>query len=289
MRPVSFEYHRATSVDHALLLLAEFGEDGRPLAGGQSLVPMMNLRLARPAHLVDINDLPLDWIEAGGSTMRIGALMRHQRYFTEPIIRERFAAFHEAVHWIGHPTIRLHGSFGGSLSHADPTAELPAVALLYDAVIVAASRAGERRIPAADFFQGAYVTDLRPGEMVVAAEFPIPPAASAGSFLEIGERRGDFATASVGVTIEFADGAIAKAAVVCSGGALTPVRAPETESFLVDRPLTDPGAAEAGQMFAAAVDPPNDHIASADYRRGLIAELTKRALESACGKALRQS
>jgi carbon-monoxide dehydrogenase medium subunit len=154
---------------------------------------------------------------------------------------------------------------------------------------VAASRAGERRIPATAFFQSAYVTALEPGEMVVAAEFPLPPPGSAGSFAEIGERRGDFATASVGVSLEFAAGAISKAAIVCSGGALTPLRGDEAESFLVGRSLCDPGAAEAGRIFAAAVDPPNDHIASADYRRGLIAELTKRALESACEKALRKS
>lgn len=286
MRPSPFQYYRASSVEHALELLAEFGEDGRPLAGGQSLVPMMNLRLARPAHLVDINDLPLNRIEMLGPVMRVGALVRHQQYFTDSNIKAHFPAFYEAVHWIGHPTIRRHGSIGGSISHADPTAELPAISVLYDAVIVARSQDGERRINATDFFKGAFMTDLRPGEMVTAVEFPVPPPASTGAFVELGERRGDFATAAAGVAIEFDRQTITKAAVVCSGAELFPIRARQIEQFLAGRPLRDPGAAEAGRILAAAVDPVSDHIAGADYRRNLIGELTRRAIEAACSKAL---
>lgn len=286
MRPSSFDYHRAESLGHALELLARFGEDGRPVAGGQSLVPMMNLRLARPAHLVDINALPLDRIEFDGGIMRIGALVRHERYFGEPRIKAHFPAFLDAVHWIGHPTIRRHGSIGGSISHADPTAELPAVALLYDAIIVASSQAGARRIAAADFFHSAYVTALEPGEMVTSVEFEIPPPASAGSFIELGERRGDFATASVGVSITFERGTITKAAIVCCGADLVPVRARSIEAFLAGQPLNAPEATEAGRRFAAEVDPSGDHIAGAAYKKALIGELTRRAIETACHRAL---
>ena len=289
MRPARFEYHRASSLEHALELLARFGEDGRPLAGGQSLVPMMNLRVARPAFLVDINDLPLDRIELAGSVLRIGALVRHHQYFTDPRIKALLPALYEAVHFIGHPTIRGRGTLGGSISHADPTAELPAVAMLYDAVIIAQSQSGERRIKATEFFITAFTTALEPGEMVVALEVPVPPPASAGSFIEIGERRGDFATASVGVAIEFDRQTISKAAVACSGADLMPIRAPEIEAFLTGRALAEPGAVDAGRMFAAAVDPVNDHIASATYRKGLIGELTRRAIESAARKALDKS
>src|SRR5690606_12683773 len=126
----------------------------------------MNLRLARPQHLVDINGLDLDRIEQRGDVMHVGALVRHQRYFTEPLIPAHFPAFFDAVHWIGHPTIRRHGTLGGAVSHADPTAELPAICVLHDAVIIARSAQEERRIAAADFFVSAYVTALRPGEMV---------------------------------------------------------------------------------------------------------------------------
>ncbi|MGB3391067.1 MAG: xanthine dehydrogenase family protein subunit M [Pseudaminobacter sp.] len=289
MRPASFEYHRAASLDHALELLHEFGEEGRPIAGGQSLVPMMNFRLARPGHLVDINRLPLNTIEIDGPVLRIGALTRHIAYFDNPLIAQHFPAFLEAVHYIGHPTIRRNGSIGGSISHADPTAELPAVSVLHDADIVVRSLEGTRKIKAAEFFLSAYVTALEPGEMVVALEFPLPPAASTGSFVEVSERSGDFGTASVGITLQFAGGKITKAAMVCSGADLFPIRAPEIEAYLVGKPLADPGAAEAGRIFAASIDPVDDHIASADYRRGLIAELTRRAIEAACTRALDKS
>lgn len=286
MRPASFEYHRATSLEHALELLAEFGEDGRPIAGGQSLVPMMNFRLARPGHLVDINKLPLNSIESDGKMLRIGALTRHIAYFDNPLIARHFPAFLDAVHYIGHPTIRRNGSIGGSISHADPTAELAAVCVLYDAEIIVRSTAGERRIKATDFFLSAYVTALEPGEMVVGVEFPVPPPSSTGSFVELAERSGDFATASIGVSIEFASGRITKASVVCSGADLVPIRAREAEDFLQGKPLDAAGAAEAAELFAASIDPVDDHIASADYRRGLIGKLTQRAIEAACNRAL---
>jgi CO/xanthine dehydrogenase FAD-binding subunit len=289
MRPAPFQYYKATNLEHALDLLAQFGEDGRPLAGGHSLVPMMNLRLARPEHLVDISALPLNAIEVTGSIMRVGALVRHEQYLTDSNVKEHFPAFLEAVHWIGHPTIRRHGTLGGSLSHADPTAELPAISLLYDAVVVSMSKRGERRIQAPDFFAGAFTTDLQPDEMVVAAEFHIPPAASTGTFIELGERRGDFAIASIGVAIEFSHQAIEKAAVVCSGAALKPIRLPQIEDFLLSRLLSDPGAGEAARIVASIIGPVSDHLASADYRKGLIAELLRRAIEQACSKALDKS
>ena len=289
MRPAEFEYHRATSLDHALELLHQFGDEGRPIAGGQSLVPMMNFRLARPGHLVDINRLPLNTIEIDGPVLRIGALTRHIAYFDNPLIAKHFPAFLDAVHYIGHPTIRRNGSIGGSISHADPTAELPATAVLHDADIVVRSLDSTRKIKADEFFLSAYVTALEPGEMVVALELPLPPESSTGSFVEVSERSGDFGTASVGITLEFADGKITKAAMVCSGADLFPVRAPEVEDHLVGKLLTSPDAAEAGTIFAASIDPADDHIASADYRRGLIAELTRRAIDIACTRALDNS
>ncbi|WP_019171695.1 FAD binding domain-containing protein [Pseudaminobacter salicylatoxidans] len=286
MRPASFEYHRATSLGHALELLAEFGEDGRPIAGGQSLVPMMNFRLARPGHLVDINKLPLNSIESDGQMLRIGALTRHIAYFDNPLIARHFPAFLDAVHYIGHPTIRRNGSIGGSISHADPTAELAAVCMLYDAEIIARSTAGERRIRADEFFLSAYVTALEPGEMVVGVELPVPPSSSTGSFIELAERSGDFATAAIGVSIEFSSGRITRASIVCSGADLVPIRAREAEDFLQGKPLDAAEASEAARLFAASIDPVDDHIASADYRRGLIGKLTQRAIEAACNRAL---
>jgi CO/xanthine dehydrogenase FAD-binding subunit len=285
MRPSEFEYHRAENLGHALELLARFGDEGRPIAGGQSLVPMMNLRLAQPTYLIDINGLPLDDLYFDGSILRIGALMRHHRYLDEAVVAEHFPALLEAANYIGHPTIRRNGTLGGSISHADPTAELPAVCLLYDATIVARSQAAERRIPAADFFLGAYTTALEPGELVTSIEFTVPPANTAGTFIEMAERRGDFATASVGATIEFDHGTITKSAVVCSGAELRPIRASSVETFLIGRKVTDAGADEAGRLLAGSVDPVHNHIASSEYRRGLIGELAKRAIATACSRA----
>jgi carbon-monoxide dehydrogenase medium subunit len=285
MRPSQFEYHRAETLGQALELLARFGDDGRPIAGGQSLVPMMNLRLAQPAYLVDINGLPFDDIVLDGPALRIGALVRHERYFNDPLIARHFPAFFDAARYIGHPTIRRNGSLGGSIAHADPTAELPAACLLYDATIVARSQSAERRIPAGDFFLGAYTTALEPGELVTAVELPLPPPKSTGAFIEMAERRGDFATASVGAAIEFDRGTVTRSALVCSGAELHPIRAPAVEAFLVGRKLSEPPTDEAGLMLAASVDPVHNHVASAEYRKGLIGELAKRAIAAACARA----
>lgn len=144
VRPAAFDYHRANSLDHALGLLAELGAEARPLAGGYSLVPMMNLRLARPLHLIDINGLALDCIGREGAVLRIGGLVRHAELLREPLIADTVPLFREAAVHIAHPTVRNRGTVGGSLAHADPTAELPLLAVLYDAAIVAISRGGER-------------------------------------------------------------------------------------------------------------------------------------------------
>jgi carbon-monoxide dehydrogenase medium subunit len=285
MRPSAFDYHKAESLDHALALLAEYGEEARPLAGGQSLVPMMNLRLARPSHLVDINNLGLDEIEMAGGLLRIGALVHHERYLTDPLIAAHFPAFREGVTAIGHPTIRCHGTTGGSLSHADPTAELPLLNLLHDATIVASSTGGERRIAAANFFLGAYVTALEPGEMMTAVELPVLPAGSTGAFVELGERRGDFAIAACGVTIEHANGAITRLRLACSGAGEVPVRVPDLERALAGRPLVDPSAVDEIAALVSSLTPSDDHFATADYRRALLGELAGRAIAIACGRA----
>lgn len=288
MRPASFEYHRANDVQHALELLAEFADDARIIAGGQSLVPMMNFRLARPGHLIDVNRLALNTIEIDGDVMRVGALTRHWQMLESPLLARHFPSLLDAVHYIGHPTIRRNGSVGGSISHADPTAEWPATAVLSDAQIVLRSLEGERRVLASEFYESAYVTTIEPNEMVVAIEYPLPPPDGSGSFIEMAERSGDFALASVGVMIEHAAGAITKASLVCAGADLVPVRGAEVEDMLVGRSLREP-LADTGRIFAQSLDPVDDHIASADFRRNLIAQLTDRAILKACGRALEKA
>jgi carbon-monoxide dehydrogenase medium subunit len=286
MRPSGFSYHRADDLQHAYQLLAEFGEDARPLSGGQSLVPMMNLRLARPAHLVDINALPLNQFELNPGFLRIGALVRHHEYLDNPHIAAYFPALREAVHFIAHPTIRQHGSLGGSIAHADPTAELPAMCVLYDAEIIIGSLQGERRVKAQDFFRGAYVTAVEPGEMVIAVDFPRPQASPAGAFSELGERLGDFAIASIGVALEHEGGTIQTAAIVCGGAEMVPARGPAIEQALAGKRLDQVDCDAVAAQFAGEFNPSGDFTASAAYRKNLIGELTKRTLRSACSKAL---
>ncbi|PVH28465.1 FAD binding domain-containing protein [Pararhodobacter oceanensis] len=289
MRPAPFSYHKAERLDQALALLAEFGEDARPIAGGQSLVPMMNLRLARPSHLVDINALDLDTIELRSDHLHIGALVRHERYARESLIAQHFPAFAEGVEWIGHPTIRRRGTLGGSISHADPTAELPALCVLLGAEIIAQSAEGSRRIPAAEFFISAYVTSLEAGEMVTGIDLPLPKGKSSGAFEEFAERSGDFAIISAGVTLEHDGRAITDARVVWSGVDLAPVMAERAGDLLRGKPLSAPEAEAAAQAMSAGITPLDDPMASAEFRHSLIVELTQRALTRACEKAMQAS
>jgi len=285
MRPVSFEYHHAASLEQAVGLLAELGDEARPLAGGYSLVPMMNLRLARPAHLVDINNLGLDTIEQDGDVIRIGGLVRHVQVLNDPLIAAHLPLFPEAAHFIAHPTIRNRGSLGGSLAHADPTAELALLAVLHDATILAASTDGERRIPAGDFFKGAFTTALEPGELVVGLEVPVAGNGYTGAFIELCERHGDFAIVAISVRLKVEDGIIAAASLACAGAASVPVRCGDAEELLQGRSLDDPGASEAAEALTAAYDPPEDIRATSEYRKDLIASLTRQAVMAACKRA----
>ncbi len=289
MKPTAFEYHRPDTLERALSLLAQFGDDGRPIAGGQSLVPMMNLRLARPLHLVDINGLALCDIDQQDNVVRIGALVRHETHLRDPLIARHFPALVEGVRAIGHPTIRRNGTLGGSLAHCDPTAELPLLCMLHDGAIVVASSNGERRIAATDFFEGAYMTALEAGEMIVAAELPVPGGAHAGAFEEMAERKGDFAIAAAGVVLGHENGRITGAKVACSGAAQAPMRARPVEQALNGADLASPGAAAVIAGFLETMDPPGDHAASAPYRRALIGELIDRAMTKACRRALEAS
>jgi carbon-monoxide dehydrogenase medium subunit len=220
--------------------------------------------------------------------MRVGALTRHYQLLEHPLLAKHFPALVDAAGYIGHPTIRRNGSIGGSISHADPTAEWPASAVLSDASIIVRSLHGKRRLAAREFFDSAYVTALEPGELVVAIEFPVPPAKSTGSFVELGERSGDFAIASFGIMIEHDGVEITKASTICSGADLVPIRAPEIEVILIGQPLRAPRAKQAGETFSRMIDPVDDHIASAEYRRNLIAQLTERAILKACSRAVQQ-
>lgn len=289
MKPAAFTYHRARDIEGATRLLAELGDEARLIAGGQSLVAMMNFRLARPHHLVDIGGLAgLDGLStAADGSLHIGALTTHHavEIARQDVLGAGFAVLRDAMRWIGHLPIRTRGTVGGSLAHADATAEWCLLAVLLDAVLVARGPSGERRIDAADFFQGYYTTALEPDEMLTGIVFPRP--APHAALTEFAERRGDFATVSAAVDLELApDGRTVRAGRVALGGvAPLPVRVPEAEEVLGRGEDAGPELfAACAEAAARAVDPPSDSNGSAHYRRGLTRTLVARACEEAISR-----
>ncbi len=285
MRPCPFEYRRAESVDHALDLLAQHGEEARLLAGGQSLVPMMNLRLARPEVLIDIDRLGLDEVRVEENRITVGALARHAAVLGNAEVAAAAPVIAEAVAEIGHPTIRRRGTAGGSIAHADPTAEWSALLLLLDGEVEARAKAGTRRIGAEDFFDSAFTTALAAGEMIVGLQFRLPQGAWGGAFLEFAERRGDFAIAAVAAVVTWIEGRIGEARIVLAGAETRPVRARAAESLLRGETPTAELARAAGAAAVAGLDCLEDLRATAAYRRHLFQVLTEDALGIAARRA----
>jgi CO/xanthine dehydrogenase FAD-binding subunit len=278
MKPARFRYVRPTSLPQALAALAESDGEARVLAGGQSLVPMLNMRLVRPDTLVDVNGVAgLASIGAGPSgSLVLGALVRHTDLIRAPLVCDRAPLLVEATRHIGHMAIRNRGTLGGSLAHADPAAELPAAAVALDATLVLASPRGSRAVPAGDFFRGLYATAVRPDEMLV--EVRVPPQEVGWGFAEVARRPGDFALAGVAAALRPAAGAArrcAEARIVGFGLGQAPVRLREAEALLVGATLDARAAERAGAAAAGACDPPSDVHASSDYRRHLASVLTE--------------
>lgn len=284
MKLPPFEYRRAESIDHALTLLGESGDESKLLAGGQSLLAAMAFRIVRPSVLVDIGRLRgLDGIEAGPEGLRIGALVRHATLERSPALEGPWSVLRSAAANVGHHPIRVRGTFGGSLAHADPAAELAVLALALDATVVAHSAAGgERAIPAADFFLGPYMTALAPTEMVTEVRFPAAPSDARTSFVELTERSGDFALASVCVGVVQTEGRIVWARVGLGSVGPTPLVARGAEDVLIGSDGGREAIEDAARAAAAECEPSSDSQASAEYRRELVAVLVRRAL----GRAL---
>src|SRR5918998_4415890 len=259
--------------------MTELGDDAKLLAGGQSLVAMMNFRLVRPSALVDITPIPeLQYVEPAGEGLNIGALTPHRwvEEMEEPDLLEGFSVLKKAAHWVGHYPIRTLVTFGGSIAHADPSAEWCMLAVLLDAEIVVVGPEGERVIPASDFFQGFFMTALGPDEMVVEVRFPEP--APHASIQEFARRAGDFAIVSAAVALDVRDGKCSSVRVVLGGVSDVPLRVPEAERVLERVDASREAFEEAGQEAAKAIDPPSDVHGGADYRRDLSVVLVRRAL-----------
>jgi carbon-monoxide dehydrogenase medium subunit len=287
VKPAAFEYHAPTTVDEVVGLLGEHADACKPLAGGQSLVPMLALRLTRFEHIIDLNRVgELVGIEREGSALRVGAMTRQRAVERDESAGAAVPLLAQSVPFIGHSQIRNRGTIGGSLAHADPASELPAVALALDAELEIASASGRRTVTAADFFEGTWTTCLGDDELLVSCRFPVWNGRSGFAFDEVARRSGDFALAGVAAAVELGpDHTVQRCALGMLGVGSTAVRAPEAEGSLLGRAPTGSDLEEVGRLAASDLEPPDDIHATARYRKRVTAHLVHRALAQALGEA----
>ncbi len=287
MKPAAFAYYEPTTTEEAVEMLGELGDEGKVLAGGQSLVPMMNMRLAKPEAIVDVNRIKeLAYINDEPGGLLIGALTRQRAVERSRVVKKLSPLLAEAIHYVGHPPIRSRGTVGGSLAHADPAAELPAVLLALDGWVRASSSRGVRQIPASELFVGPLLTSLEPDELLTQVWFPLLPPGSGTAFLEITRRHGDFALVGVATCVTLDEQEICtRASIALLGAGETPTRAHAAEACLVGNTLNDEVIKAAGAAAMAGLDPVGDVHASPEYRKQVAGVLTRRALTLAWQRA----
>lgn len=290
MKPPAFKYMRAQSLEETLSTLAQKGTEAKILAGGQSLVPMMNFRVAQPGILLDINLLQeLDYVRSDNSWLHIGARTRQRLLEKSPLVKEQCSLLAEAVKWIGHPQTRNRGTVGGSLVHGDPTAELVLVATLLDAQMVIQKKNNSRTVGPADFFEDLMTTQIAEDEMLTQVNFPLAPPRSGYGFRELCIRHGDFAIVAAAVQLTCsADGRISHARVAVSGGGPKPLRIREAEQALIDQEGNEKVFREAAACVPEALRPLADQKASAAYRKEMAGVFVRRALDDAWSKTRMQ-
>jgi carbon-monoxide dehydrogenase medium subunit len=290
MKPPPFEYYAPTTVEEALTYLAEHGDDAKPLAGGQSLIPMMNFRLAQPAVLVDLNNIPeLSYVRAAeNGGVLLGAMTRHKTVGQDPLIAKEAPLVHEAIPHIGTPQVRTRGTFGGSLSHADPSAELATVTVALGARMRLRSQKRERWVPADEFFIGSFTSVLEAGELLVEIHLPGLPERSGWSLMEVARRYNDFALMGVAAVVQLdKNGSCQEARIVFLSAGDRPVQALQAAELLKgQKPTTDSIRAAAEKAASADIDPAGDIHASAEFRRHLANVLSRRALDQAFKRAM---
>jgi len=289
MIPAAFEYHAPTSIAEASNLLARLGDDAKVLSGGQSLIPLMKLRLANPLHLVDINGIPgLAFIREADGFLRIGALTRESELEESDLIRTRYPLLHDTSKVIADPVVRNLATVGGNLAHADPANDHPAAMLAVGAEIVAAGRGGERRIPIESFFTGPFETALKADEILTEIRVPIPAARSGGAYLKLERKVGDFATAAVAVQITLgANDVCERVGIALTNVGLTPIKADKAGAVLLGQRLDDSAIKEAARLAADAARPSADLRGPVEYKKDLVRVLTARALHRAVERAAR--
>jgi carbon-monoxide dehydrogenase medium subunit len=290
MKPAPFQYYAPTTVDEALAYLAEYGYEAKPLAGGQSLIPLLNFRLARPSVIVDLNNISeLFYIRPDGNGgLLLGAMTRQRQVERDPLVAERAPLVHEVMPQIAYPQIRTRGTFGGSLAHADPSAELVAVSIALNGRFRLRSQARERWIPADEFFVGMFTTVLEPEELLVEVALPAMPPRSGCSFLQITRRHHDFCIAGVAVLVTLNDREqCEQARMVFLSAGDRPMMATQAADMLKGQaPSPELIRAAAEKAARDEIDPGSDIHASAEYRRHLAGVLARRTLTQAFERAL---
>jgi len=286
MIPPPFDYHAPKTLPDALALLGQFGDEAKVLSGGQSLLPMMKLRFAQPAHLVDIGRIPgLDYIKEEDGVLKIGALAREAGLEASEIVRSKYPILVDTASVIADPLVRNLATVAGNLAHGDPANDHPATMLALGAEVVATGTKGARTIPITQFFTGLFTTALTPSEVLTEIRIPSPPPGSGGAYVKLERKVGDFATAGAAAFLVVKGGVIERAGIGLTNVGPTPIKATEAEKFLAGKKPEEATFAEAGRLAAAATKPGADRRGSVEYKKDMARVLTVRALRKAAQRA----
>lgn len=285
MTPAAFDYHAPASVADAIKLLGELGPDAKLLAGGHSLLPMMKLRFAQPAHLIDLGKIAgLRGIAQAGDEVHIGAMTTEHDLLNSELLAAKLPLLVEGASLVADPQVRYKGTIGGDISHGDPGNDHPALMLALDASFVLTGPKGERTVKADGFFLGMYATQLEPDEILTQVRIPIPAAGSGGSYSKLKRKTGDFATAAAAVMLRMDAGKVAQVRIALTNVAPTALRAEAAEAALLGKALDDAGLKAAAKLAMDACDPVADQRGDADYKRAMCGEMTRRALQAALAR-----
>ena len=285
MLPSRFEYHRPDSLEEALQVLAEHGDEAKVLAGGQSLIPVMKLRLAAPAHLIDISRLGMDSIDEADGHLAIGALARHRDLERSDLLKARYPVMAAAAPLISDPIVRNLGTIGGSLCHADPAGDWGSVMLALQASVVLRSGRGERELPISEFLEDTFTTALEPDEILTEVRVPQPAGSSGGTYLKMERKVGDFATVAAALHLSLSNGTIERAGIGLTAVGSKNLQATDAEASLAGAEPTEAAFAEAGRLAAEASSPVTDVRGSAEYKRHIVDVYVRRGLATALEKA----
>jgi carbon-monoxide dehydrogenase medium subunit len=284
--PAPFEYHAPTSLPEAIALLGRYGEAAKLMAGGHSLLPMMKLRFAQPAHVIDLGRIPdLRGIAEVGDELHIGAMTTENELIWSPLVARKVPLLVEGARAIADPQVRYRGTVGGDISHGDPGNDHPALMMALDASFVLRGPAGERVLKADGFFLGLYSTQMEPGEVLTRIQVPVPAAGSGWAYEKLKRKIGDFATAAAAVLLRLQGGKVARASIALTNVGPTPLKARQAEAFLVGRALDDASVSEAARLAMEICDPVADQRGDAEYKRAMAGEMTRRALRKAESRA----